>query len=58
MSAPANEPPLGLDMDFNEAMSRFANTDPKEIKGDLRLKKKTKNPKKKKARGRKPQAKS
>jgi len=49
MSSPPNEPPLALDMDFNEAMSRFANTDPKEIKGDHRLKNKRKTKPKKKA---------
>ena len=49
MSTPANEPPLGLDMDFNEAMSRFANTDPSEIKKDKRLKNKRKRRPKKKA---------
>ena len=49
MSAPANEPPLGLDMDFNEAMSRFANTDPKEIKEDKRLQNKRKKKRKNKA---------
>jgi len=42
MSIPANEPPLALDMDFNEAMSRFANTDPKEIKDDKRRRDKRK----------------
>ena len=49
MSAAKNEPPLALDMDFNEAMSRFANTDPSEIKGDKRLKNKQKRKLKKKA---------
>ena len=49
MSAPANEPPLGLDMDFNEAMSRFANTDPSEINKDKRLKNKRKKKSKKKS---------
>ena len=47
MSAPENEPPLALDMDFDEAMSKFANTDPKEIKGDKRLKNKQKRKPKK-----------
>lgn len=48
MSAAENEPPLALDMDFDEAMKRFANTDPSEIRGDKRLKNKQKKPLKKK----------
>ena len=32
MSAEKHEPPLALDMDFNEAMQRFAQTDVKELK--------------------------
>jgi len=43
MSAAENEPPLGLDMDFDEALRRFANTDPKEIRSDSRLKRKRKS---------------
>ena len=43
MSAAENEPPLGLGMDFNEAIRRFAKTDPKEIEGDKRLDAKRKN---------------
>jgi len=48
VSAAENEPPLALDMDFGEAMKRFSNTDPKEIKGDHRLKHKRKTASKKK----------
>ena len=32
MSTKKNKPPLKLEMDFNEALHRFANTDPKEVK--------------------------
>ena len=48
MSATKNKPPLGLDMDFGEALERFANVDPNEIEGDIKIKKK---------RGRKPRSK-
>ena len=37
MSTKEKEPPLALDMDFGEALSRFAQVDPNEIKGDKRL---------------------
>jgi len=48
VSAAENEPPLALDMDFDEAMKRFANTDPREIKKDHRLNHKRKTARKKK----------
>ena len=31
MSTKKNKPPLVLDMDFGEALQRFARTDPKEL---------------------------
>ena len=43
MSAPENEPPLALDMDFEQALSRFSQVDPNEIKGDKRLEGKRKS---------------
>lgn len=43
MSTPENEPSLALGMDFDEALRRFAETDPEEIKGDKRLENKRKD---------------
>ena len=48
MSSKKRKPPLALDMDFGEALERFANVDPNEIKDDIKIKKK---------RGRKPRSK-
>ena len=31
MSTKKNKPPLALDMDFSEALTRFAKVDPKEV---------------------------
>jgi len=31
VSTKKNKPPLALDMDFNEALKRFAKVDPKEL---------------------------
>lgn len=45
------EPPLFLDMDFGEALERFARTDPEEVKQSVdRAKEKTKPPGEKPAR--------
>ena len=38
MSSRKNKPPLALGMDFNEALHRFAKTDPKEVKKEPRKK--------------------
>lgn len=38
MSRSPKKPPLALDMDFSEALLRFANTDPEEIKDTLQIK--------------------
>lgn len=38
------EPPLGLDMDFLEAMERFARTDPKEVAESVERSKQKKPP--------------
>ena len=40
MSARKNKPPLALGMDFDEALHRFARTDPKELPERFLLKKK------------------
>ena len=39
MSPPPNKPPLALDMDFDEAMKRFANTDLDDLPDNVKLKK-------------------
>lgn len=36
MSSPKNKPPLGLDMDFSEALQRFSKVDPMELSEELR----------------------
>lgn len=38
MSAKKNKPPLVLDMDFSEALQRFAKTEPKEVAEEVNLK--------------------
>jgi hypothetical protein len=38
------EPPLGLDMPFDEALKRFIGTDPKEVEASIRRAKKKKPP--------------
>ena len=48
MTASPNKPPLAIEMDFGEALQRFANVDPNEIENDIKIKKK---------RGRKPRSK-
>ena len=40
MSSRKNKPPLALEMDFNEALHRFAKVDPKELPDKFLLKKK------------------
>lgn len=40
MSTRKNKPPLALGMDFDEALHRFANVDPKELPERFLLKKK------------------
>lgn len=39
MSTKKNKPPLVLDMDFGEALQRFAKTNPDELPDNVRLKK-------------------
>ncbi|GLQ22753.1 hypothetical protein GCM10007853_06270 [Algimonas ampicilliniresistens] len=39
MTAKGNKPPLALDMPFGEALARFAQTDPDEMEGAIRIKK-------------------
>jgi hypothetical protein len=43
------EPPLGLDMPFDEALKRFIDTDPKEVEASVKRAKKKKPPGGKKA---------
>jgi hypothetical protein len=43
------EPPLGLDMPFDEALKRFIGTDPKEVEASIKRAKKKKPPGGKKA---------
>jgi hypothetical protein len=38
------EPPLGLDMPFDEALKRFIETDPKEVEASIKRAKKKKPP--------------
>ncbi|SON56732.1 hypothetical protein HDIA_3191 [Hartmannibacter diazotrophicus] len=38
------EPPFGLDMDFGEALERFARTDPKEVAESIERSKQKKPP--------------
>jgi hypothetical protein len=40
----APEPPLGLDMPFDEALKRFIGTDPKEVEAGVKRAKKKKPP--------------
>ena len=40
MSRTPKKPPLALDMDFSEALTRFAQTDPNELPDKFTLKKK------------------
>lgn len=40
----APEPPLGLDMPFDEALRRFIGTDPKEVEASVKRAKKKKPP--------------
>lgn len=40
MSTKKNKPPLVLDMDFNKALRRYAQTDIDELPDNIRLKKK------------------
>ena len=42
MSRTPKKPPLALDMDFSEALTRFAKTDPKDVKTSAVLDKKRK----------------
>jgi hypothetical protein len=42
------EPPLGLDMPFDEALKRFIGTDPKEVEASVKRAKKKKPPGRKK----------
>ena len=44
------EPPLGLDMPFDEALERFIGTDPKEVEKSIRRSKQKKPPGSKKKR--------
>lgn len=43
MSAKKNKPPLALDMDFGEALTRFAKTDMKEVSDRIQANKKGKS---------------
>jgi hypothetical protein len=45
----APEPPLGLDMPFDEALKRFIGTNPKEVEASIKRAKKKKPPGGKKA---------
>ena len=38
MSRAPKKPPLALDMDFSEALTRFAKTDPNDLPDNVRLK--------------------
>jgi len=49
MTAPPNKPPLALDMDFDEAMKRFANTNLDDLPDNVKLKKIKKKKRAKKA---------
>lgn len=42
MSSRKNKPPLALDMEFGEALRRFANTDPSELPDGVKLNRKRK----------------
>lgn len=44
MSKAPRKPPLALDMDFSEALTRFAKVDPNEL-SQKKIKKKPKKPK-------------
>jgi len=48
VSAAKNKPPLGLEIDFGEALTRFAKIDPKELQGNLKPKRLKKNPRQEK----------
>lgn len=41
MSRTPKKPPLALDMDFSEALTRFANVDPKELQKKIKKKNNT-----------------
>lgn len=49
MTAKGNKPPLALDMDFGEAMARFAQTEPLEVQARIEDEKRAKKLEKKKA---------